>query len=293
MVRKGSRNMQKKAFVRRDMAIFNGIVLLLLIAAVITLLCFLNNEKELVFLIFACLSFNIITTYSLGTTKGLYLSIVFVMFFSMYSLYDIVLLEKMGADVYIDFLALLCFPVGGFLGGELSAVVEKNMFKIASVSELEKLVTLDGSTGFYNQQGFFKQLEEVVGRAKRYGTSFSLLLFQISNLQQLQSIYKKQDIMFIKKTVAEIVASKLRFTDCKGILDDGSIGVILPQTESGGLNIVVSKIDTAVGLIPVKLSSAKRMVRVRTSLGYATIENTDTDYKMLYLRAKEDLVNGS
>ena len=274
--------MQKKAFVRRDMAIFNGIVLLLLIAAVITLLCFLNNEKELVFLIFACLSFNIITAYSLGTTKGLYLSIVFVMFFSMYSLYDIVLLEKMGADVYIDFLALLCFPV-----------VEKNMFKIASVSELEKLVTLDGSTGFYNQQGFFKQLEEEVGRAKRYGTSFSLLLFQISNLQQLQSIYKKQDIMFIKKTVAEIVASKLRFTDCKGILDDGSIGVILPQTESGGLNIVVSKIDTAVGLIPVKLSSAKRMVRVRTSLGYATIENTDTDYKMLYLRAKEDLVNGS
>lgn len=285
--------MQKKAFVRRDMAIFNGIVLLLLIAAVMTLLCFLNNEKELVFLIFACLSFNIITAYSLGTTKGLYLSIVFVMFFSMYSLYDIVLLEKMGADVYIDFLALLCFPVGGFLGGELSAVVEKNMFKIASVSELEKLVTLDGSTGFYNQQGFFKQLEEEVGRAKRYGTSFSLLLFQISNLQQLQSIYKKQDIMFIKKTVAEIVASKLRFTDCKGILDDGSIGVILPQTESGGLNIVVSKIDTAVGLIPVKLSSAKRMVRVRTSLGYATIENTDTDYKMLYLRAKEDLVDGS
>ena len=293
MVRKGSRNMQKKAFVRRDMAIFNGIVLLLLIAAVMTLLCFLNNEKELVFLIFACLSFNIIAAYSLGTTKGLYLSIVFVMFFSMYSLYDIVLLEKMGADVYIDFLALLCFPVGGFLGGELSAVVEKNMFKIASVSELEKLVTLDGSTGFYNQQGFFKQLEEEVGRAKRYGTSFSLLLFQISNLQQLQSIYKKQDIMFIKKTVAEIVASKMRFTDCKGILDDGSIGVILPQTESGGLNIVVSKIDTAVGLIPVKLSSAKRMVRVRTSLGYATIENTDTDYKMLYLRAKEDLVNGS
>lgn len=293
MVRKGSRNMQKKAFVRRDMAIFNGIVLLLLIAAVMTLLCFLNNEKELVFLIFACLSFNIIAAYSLGTTKGLYLSIVFVMFFSMYSLYDIVLLEKMGADVYIDFLALLCFPVGGFLGGELSAVVEKNMFKIASVSELEKLVTLDGSTGFYNQQGFFKQLEEEVGRAKRYGTSFSLLLFQISNLQQLQSIYKKQDIMFIKKTVAEIVASKLRFTDCKGILDDGSIGVILPQTESGGLNIVLSKIDTAVGLIPVKLSSAKRMVRVRTSLGYATIENTDTDYKMLYLRAKEDLVNGS
>lgn len=285
--------MQKKAFVRRDMAIFNGIVLLLLIAAVMTLLCFLNNEKELVFLIFACLSFNIIAAYSLGTTKGLYLSIVFVMFFSMYSLYDIVLLEKMGADVYIDFLALLCFPVGGFLGGELSAVVEKNMFKIASVSELEKLVTLDGSTGFYNQQGFFKQLEEEVGRAKRYGTSFSLLLFQISNLQQLQSIYKKQDIMFIKKTVAEIVASKLRFTDCKGILDDGSIGVILPQTESGGLNIVVSKIDTAVGLILVKLSSAKRMVRVRTSLGYATIENTDTDYKMLYLRAKEDLVNGS
>lgn len=285
--------MQKKAFVRRDMAIFNGIVLLLLIAAVMTLLCFLNNEKELVFLIFACLSFNIIAAYSLGTTKGLYLSIVFVMFFSMYSLYDIVLLEKMGADVYIDFLALLCFPVGGFLGGELSAVVEKNMFKIASVSELEKLVTLDGSTGFYNQQGFFKQLEEEVGRAKRYGTSFSLLLFQISNLQQLQSIYKKQDIMFIKKTVAEIVATKLRFTDCKGILDDGSIGVILPQTESGGLNIVVSKIDTAVGLIPVKLSSAKRMVRVRTSLGYATIENTDTDYKMLYLRAKEDLVNGS
>lgn len=49
---------------------------------------------------------------------------------------------------------LMCFPVGSFLGGELSAVIEKNMLKIANVSELEKLVTLDGSTGFYNQQGF-------------------------------------------------------------------------------------------------------------------------------------------
>ena len=52
---------------------------------------------------------------------------------------------------------------------------------------------------FIINRDFLKQLEEEVGRAKRYGTSFSLLLFQISNLQQLQSIYKKQDIMFIKK----------------------------------------------------------------------------------------------
>lgn len=72
MVRKGSRNMQK-AFVRRDMAIFNGIVLLLLIAAVMTLLCFLNNEKELVFLIFACLSFNIIAAYSLELRRTLFI----------------------------------------------------------------------------------------------------------------------------------------------------------------------------------------------------------------------------
>ena len=292
MVRKGSANMGKEVLMKRDKALFNGIVLLLLTAAILVLLCFLNNEKELVFLVFACLSFNIIAAYLLGTTKGLYLSVAFVIAFSVYIFYDIVLMGKLETDSYMNFLVLMCFPVGSFLGGELSAVIEKNMLKIANVSELEKLVTLDGSTGFYNQQGFFKQLEEEVGRVKRYGTSFSLLLFQISNLQQLQSIYKKQDIMFIKKTVAEIVASKLRFTDCKGILDDGSIGVILPQTESGGLDIVVSKIDTAVGLIPVKLSSAKHMVRVRTSLGYATIENTDTDYKMLYLRAKEDLVNG-
>ena len=91
--------------------------------------------------------------------------------------------------------------------------------------------------------------------------------------------------------MAEIVASKLRFTDYKGILDDGSISVILPQTESEGLDIVVSKIDTAIGLIPVKLSNAKRMVCVKTSLGYATFDNTDTDYMKLYLRAKEDLEN--
>lgn len=173
----------------------------------------------------------------------------------------------------------------------MAEVVEKNLQKIEDVSELEKLVTLDGSTGFYNQQGFFIQLEEEVGRAKRYGTGFSLILFQISNLQQLEAIYKKQDVMFIKKTVAEIVASKLRFTDYKGILDDGSISVILPQAESEGLDIVVSKIDTAIGLIPVKLSNAKRMVRVKTSRGYATFDNTDTDYMKLYLRAKEDLEN--
>ena len=207
-------------------------------------------------------------------------------------MYDIIVLEKIVSDTYISFFLLLSFPIGSFLGGGLSEVVEKNLKQIASVSDLEKLITLDGGTGFYNQQGFFLRLEEEVGRAKRYRTSFSLLLFRISNLEQLEAIYKKQDVKFIKKTVAEIVASKLRFTDCKGILDDGSISVILPQTESEGLDIVVSKIDAAIGLIPVKLSNAKRMVRVRTLLGYAVFEDTDTDYMKLYLRAKEDLENG-
>lgn len=283
--------MEKEALMRRDAIMFDGIVLLLFTAALTIILCFLNNDRELAFLVFACLSFNIIVSYSLGITKGLYLSVAFVAIFSGYTLYDLVALEKIAADAYISFFSLLCFPVGSFLGGKLAEVVEKNLQKIEDVSELEKLVTLDGSTGFYNQQGFFIQLEEEVGRAKRYGTGFSLILFQISNLQQLEAIYKKQDVMFIKKTVAEIVASKLRFTDYKGILDDGSISVILPQTESEGLDIVVSKIDTAIGLIPVKLSNAKRMVRVKTSLGYATFDNTDTDYMKLYLRAKEDLEN--
>ena len=60
MVRKGSANMGKEVLMKRDKALFNGIVLLLLTAAILVLLCFLNNEKELVFLVFACLSFNII-----------------------------------------------------------------------------------------------------------------------------------------------------------------------------------------------------------------------------------------
>ena len=284
--------MKKEAFVRRDTIMFNGIVLLLLATVITIVLCFLNNDRELVFLVFACLSFNIIVAYSLGTTEGLYLSVLFVAVFSGYAFYDIIVLEKIVSDTYISFFLLLRFPMCSFLGGGLSEVVEKNLKQLASVSDLEKLITLDGGTGFYNQQGFFLRLEEEVGRAKRYRTSFSLLLFRISNLEQLEAIYKKQDVKFIKKTVAEIVASKLRFTDCKGILDDGSISVILPQTESEGLDIVVSKIDAAIGLIPVKLSNAKRMVRVRTLLGYAVFENTDTDYMKLYLRAKEDLENG-
>lgn len=67
--------MKKEAFVRRDTIMFNGIVLLLLATVITIVLCFLNNDRELVFLVFACLSFNIIVAYSLGTTEGLYLSV--------------------------------------------------------------------------------------------------------------------------------------------------------------------------------------------------------------------------
>ena len=43
MVRKGSANMGKEVLMKRDKALFNGIVLLLLTAAILVLLCFLNN----------------------------------------------------------------------------------------------------------------------------------------------------------------------------------------------------------------------------------------------------------
>ena len=109
--------MGKEVLMKRDKALFNGIVLLLLTAAILVLLCFLNNEKELVFLVFACLSFNIIAAYLLGTTKGLYLSVAFVIAFSVYIFYDIVLMGKLETDSYMNFLVLMCFPVGSFLGG--------------------------------------------------------------------------------------------------------------------------------------------------------------------------------
>lgn len=134
--------MKKEAFVRRDTIMFNGIVLLLLATVITIVLCFLNNDRELVFLVFACLSFNIIVAYSLGTTEGLYLSVLFVAVFSGYAFYDIIVLEKIVSDTYISFFLLLSFPIGSFLGGGLSEVVEKNLKQIASVSDLEKLITL-------------------------------------------------------------------------------------------------------------------------------------------------------
>lgn len=102
--------MKKEAFVRRDTIMFNGIVLLLLATVITIVLCFLNNDRELVFLVFACLSFNIIVAYSLGTTEGLYLSVLFVAVFSGYALYDIIVLEKIVSDTYISFFFAAEFP---------------------------------------------------------------------------------------------------------------------------------------------------------------------------------------
>ncbi|MCD8360904.1 MAG: hypothetical protein LUC29_08925, partial [Acidaminococcaceae bacterium] len=75
---------------------------------------FLNSDREFTFLVFACLSFNIIVSYSLGITKGLYLSVAFVAIFSGYTLYDLVAQEKIAADAYISFFHCCVFPSAVF-----------------------------------------------------------------------------------------------------------------------------------------------------------------------------------
>ena len=275
---------------RRDILFFDLLLLFVLTMLAVVLLYAGSTGSLMLFVPIAGVVFIMILSYNFGLQPGLIAAIAMTFVYGSYMIYESMVVHRI-TEVNFGYVSwFFFFPVASFLAGRLAEIVASYNRAAQSSKELEKLVTLDASTGFYNTQGFFKKLDEEFLRAKRYKNQFSVLLVRIGNFDDLHKIYGDVNIVKILQTVADIVSRDTRYADIKSIVDGNMLSVILTETDEEGARIVMEKMHKSLDRITTDISGVRKMLRISPSIGVSTIREEDTDAIEMYERAKEEFV---
>jgi diguanylate cyclase (GGDEF)-like protein len=124
-------------------------------------------------------------------------------------------------DIDSDFASLL-----SLVGNHVSVIIDK----IRLFQETKRLSITDGLTGLFNSRYFYRQLELEIARTNRYGSTFSLILFDIDNFKQLNDTYGHQAGDDVLQELAAILKSASRETDIVVRYGGEEFIVILPNT---------------------------------------------------------------
>ncbi|HLQ73511.1 MAG TPA: GGDEF domain-containing protein [Bacillota bacterium] len=149
---------------------------------------------------------------------------------------------------------------------------------------IETLVAIDPVTGFDNKDRFFIELELEHNRAKRYGNTFTLILFKVNYLESFQKMYGKLAYDSLFQTLAAGVFKSTRVSDKKFRIADDTFGLILPDTDVANVAIVEAKLENELAVYQLE---NKQFITLSFEFGSVGFEEEREDYMQLYERAKE------
>lgn len=274
---------------RGDIVWFNSFIITVLCVFAVILLRFEVLDIFFTFGVFGIFLLVAMLAYMFGLQRGLLISIGVTFFYGSYLIYAVMISKTMVTvdPLYVTWLFLI--PLISVLAAKLGECISSNEALVKDIEVIEELVTLDGKTGFYNNQGFLKKLDEEFWRAKRYKETFSLLLLQIANFDEIQMAYGNVGAGKILIAVAKNIDLQMRGTDVKGLLVDNILGILMPGTDVEGADIVVEKLHLFLTVVTVELKEDKKNIKVKPSIGAASFKENDIDVIEVYERAKTEL----
>jgi diguanylate cyclase (GGDEF)-like protein len=155
----------------------------------------------------------------------------------------------------------------------------------AKTAQLEKMAITDSLTGISNRRHLFEVLAVETEKARRYGSSFSLLMFDIDYFKKLNDTYGHQHGDEVLKKVAEVLKSSIRTVDVAGRYGGEEFLVILTESDIDGSIAVAERIRREAAKIdngPVTISGGV------TIYSGETAEDLLKKADMLLYRAKNE-----
>ncbi|MCS7202021.1 MAG: GGDEF domain-containing protein [Dictyoglomus sp.] len=278
--------MNKKIKNVKDVVIFNLFMIFWFVILVFLFSWSFNVDFES-FILMSFLVISLIIAYNLGLIEGLIFSLFVILGYGTYIIYNILVTASI-TDFELKYaLWLLVFPIGTYLVGSLRREFDKLKECIEKSKEKEKLILLDEITGFLNASGFFQRLEEEVSRANRILEPLSILYIDISDYKELKNIYGKEGYERILERIAEEINKNTRVIDVKGIIDEFSLGIILPNTDLNSAKIVKEKLHKFLDRISVDFDGKRKIISLKIKIG-ETQYNLGEDYLIFWERAKEN-----
>jgi len=99
---------------------------------------------------------------------------------------------------------------------------------------LVKMSISDPLTGLYNRRFINERFTQEAERFARYGSAFSIVMFDIDRFKNINDTYGHQYGDVIIKNIAEVITTNIRDVDIAGRFGGEEFLVILPETSTGG-----------------------------------------------------------
>jgi diguanylate cyclase (GGDEF)-like protein/putative nucleotidyltransferase with HDIG domain len=105
----------------------------------------------------------------------------------------------------------------------------------------------DPLTGLYNRRFFYEALEKEVQRSARYGTTASLVLFDVDDFKGINDSLGHQAGDDVLRKIGAIVGPLIRPVDSFARLGGEEFGLLLPETSQLDALLAAERIRTAIG----------------------------------------------
>lgn len=147
--------------------------------------------------------------------------------------------------------------------------------------ETRRLSTIDDLTGLYNSRYFYEALEKEIVRTNRYGTSFSLLIFDIDDFKIYNDNFGHQAGDEILHNLGRLIPSLVRKVDIIARYGGEEFAVILPQTTRASAEILAERIRKEVEEHHFLIRGIERESKITISVGVANYPEDASSQKEL------------
>ena len=112
--------------------------------------------------------------------------------------------------------------------------------------EIYLLATTDTLTGLYNRREFLQRLNREMNFAKRYKTSFALIMYDLDDFKHINDDFGHLEGDNVLKVSAELVKENIRTTDAPARWGGEEFMVLMPQSDIDRARIVAEKLRRSI-----------------------------------------------
>lgn len=165
---------------------------------------------------------------------------------------------------------------------ELSSVLENLLLFI----ETKELTVKDDLTQAYNRRYFEAFIDEELERAKRYGTTFSIIFLDLDDLKSVNNKYGHLMGSRTLQEVAKRILGSVRNVDRVMRFGGDEFCIILPYTHTEEALIVANRVKEAISEKPFYLSPNIE-IEITASMGIATFPDHGRTKETLIAKADQ------
>lgn len=189
------------------------------------------------------------------------------------------LLPLQATNSKIEHLCLIIYDV-------TSVAVNKRQLQSMS-DQFKHLSRTDRLTGLNNRGYWEEELKREYARHRRYGSSASLVIFDIDHFKKVNDTYGHQAGDAVIQGLAHVVREQIRDTDIAGRYGGEEFVVLLPDVDSAGGRVFAERLRGVVERL--QISHEGQVIPFTVSLGVADLSEPCHDHQQLIERADQAL----